>query len=480
MKKLLILLLCSALFYSDPVFGWGREGHETIAKIAERNLTKRAKKRIEKYLGGHSIVYYAKWMDEYRKTPEYAFTDGWHTAPVDARLHYSDELLNPKRGNAIYGLESAIRILENYREQSDSTVAVNLKYVIHLVGDMHCPAHIKYATHDMKYDVLFEDKYRKAHKFYVHSVWDNEIITVSRIWSVSEWADELDRLPKSDKQAIAAGTPATGCTMPPYAAKCSSNGPNPTPDWDRTFSEQGPASGRKSNPKSRIPARPFAERSFRLTDFGIHESDQGILSHQSSGSQAGAGRHCVRQILPPSPAASIYRRDTRIQSILRLPNESQRHEKADTRQRFARCLTTGRHRVGALFAYAVGKFVNGFIADYCNIKRFMATGLVVSASANALMGVLGLAQSVIPTAVVFVAFAVMWGLNGWAQSMGAPPAIISLSRWYPLKERGTYYGFFSASHNLGEFFSFLFVGSIVTFAGWQAGFSDRQRREPSG
>ena len=72
--------------------------------------------------------------------------------------------------------------------------------------------------------------------------------------------------------------------------------------------------------------------------------------------------------------------------------------------------------------------------------------------------------------MIFIAFAVMWGLNGWSQSMGAAPAIISLSRWYPLKERGTYYGFFSASHNLGEFFSFLFVGSIVTFAGWQAGF----------
>ena len=123
-----------------------------------------------------------------------------------------------------------------------------------------------------------------------------------------------------------------------------------------------------------------------------------------------------------------------------------------------------------LFAYAIGKFVNGFIADYCNIKRFMATGLILSAAVNALMGLLGLAHSVVPTAVIFAAFAVMWGLNGWAQSMGAPPAIISLSRWYPLRERGTYYGFFSASHNLGEFFSFLFVGSIVTFAGWQAGF----------
>ena len=194
MKKLLFLLLCAGFLQAGPVFGWGREGHETIAKIAERNLTKRAKKRIEKYLGGHSVVYYAKWMDEYRKTPEYAFTDGWHTAPVDAGLRYTDELLNPKRGNAIYGLELAVENLKDYRSLTDSAVAVNLKYVIHLVGDMHCPAHIKYTTHNMKYDVLFEDKYHKPHKFYVHSVWDNEIITTARIWSVSEWADELDRV----------------------------------------------------------------------------------------------------------------------------------------------------------------------------------------------------------------------------------------------------------------------------------------------
>ena len=104
-----------------------------------------------------------------------------------------------------------------------------------------------------------------------------------------------------------------------------------------------------------------------------------------------------------------------------------------------------------LFAYAVGKFFNGFIADYCNIKRFMATGLIVTTLANALMGILGLAYSIIPTMVVFFAFTILWGINGWAQSMGAAPAIISLSRWFPLRERGTYYGIYSASHNLGEF-----------------------------
>ena len=104
MKKLLLLLLFAGLLNTGSVFGWGREGHETIAKIAERNLTKKAKKRIEKYLGGHSIVYFAKWMDEYRHTPEYKFTNNWHTVPVNAELRYEDSML-ATGGNAIYGLE---------------------------------------------------------------------------------------------------------------------------------------------------------------------------------------------------------------------------------------------------------------------------------------------------------------------------------------------------------------------------------------
>lgn len=125
-----------------------------------------------------------------------------------------------------------------------------------------------------------------------------------------------------------------------------------------------------------------------------------------------------------------------------------------------------------LFAYAIGKFVNGFLADHSNIKRFMAAGLCVSTVANLLVGLLGFANGggFVGNMTLFAAFAVMWGVNGWAQSMGAPPAIIALSRWYPLSIRGTYYGFFSASHNLGEFLSFLFVGAVVGIFGWQWGF----------
>ena len=123
-----------------------------------------------------------------------------------------------------------------------------------------------------------------------------------------------------------------------------------------------------------------------------------------------------------------------------------------------------------LFAYAIGKFVNGFLADHCNIKRFMATGLIVSAAANFTLGILGFASESMPTMLLFTLFAIMWGINGWSQSMGAPPAIIGLSRWVPLSKRGTFYGFFSLSHNLGEWLSFLFVGILVSVAGWQWGF----------
>ena len=125
-----------------------------------------------------------------------------------------------------------------------------------------------------------------------------------------------------------------------------------------------------------------------------------------------------------------------------------------------------------LFVYAVGKFMNGFIADYCNIRRFMFTGLAISAAVNLLMGIIGVVNGfmAIPVAMIFFLFAVLWGINGWMQSMGSPPGVISLSRWFPQSKRGTFYSIFSASPYLGEFISFILTGLIVGAVGWQWGF----------
>ena len=125
-----------------------------------------------------------------------------------------------------------------------------------------------------------------------------------------------------------------------------------------------------------------------------------------------------------------------------------------------------------LLVYAFGKFVNGFIADYCNIRRFMAAGLFVSAVVNLVMGLLGfLGRAVsIPGIVTMAVFFILWGANGWVQSMGAPPGIINLSRWFPLSKRGTYYSIFSSTPYIGKFLTFILTGVIVGALGWEWGF----------
>lgn len=112
------------------------------------------------------------------------------------------------------------------------------------------------------------------------------------------------------------------------------------------------------------------------------------------------------------------------------------------------------------FAYAIGKFTNGFLADHSNIKRFMTTGLLVSALANLIMGFTS----------SFLFFAVCWGINGWVQSMGAPASVVSLSRWYKDAERGSFYGFWSTSHNIGEALTYILTAVVVSYFGWQWGF----------
>lgn len=205
MKKITLIII-SVLMACGTAFGWGREGHETIAKIAERNLKPSVKKKVEAYLDNHSIVYYAKWMDEYRRTPEYEFTGRWHGVPVDADFKYKPDA---EGNDAVAAINRAVDLLKDYKNLPDSTVCVNIKYLLHLVGDMHCPAHIYYENRNMKFNVIFGDKYylKPIREINFHSIWDFAVIQSSRIWSVGDYAAELDRLSKKEKKAIMAGTP---------------------------------------------------------------------------------------------------------------------------------------------------------------------------------------------------------------------------------------------------------------------------------
>lgn len=56
-----------------------------------------------------------------------------------------------------------------------------------------------------------------------------------------------------------------------------------------------------------------------------------------------------------------------------------------------------------LYSYAFGKFFNGFLADHANVKRFFATGVLLSSLMNLLIW-----QS-----NILWLWIIIWGLNGW-------------------------------------------------------------------
>lgn len=112
------------------------------------------------------------------------------------------------------------------------------------------------------------------------------------------------------------------------------------------------------------------------------------------------------------------------------------------------------------FTYAVGKFSNGFLSDYANIGRFMSTALFLS-------GLMAVAMGLSTTAFFFI---LLWGINGWFQSVGSAPSCVSLYQWFSPKQRGSRYSIWGGSRNIGEGITWILTATLVSYFGWQAGF----------
>ncbi len=112
------------------------------------------------------------------------------------------------------------------------------------------------------------------------------------------------------------------------------------------------------------------------------------------------------------------------------------------------------------YSYAFGKFFNGFLSDHFRPRLFFSASIFVAAIVNLFMGF---------TTFVWVAV-VLWALNGWFQGMAAPSAVISITNWFGLQERGRRYGVWNASHSIGEGLTFYVIAAIVSAYGWRYGF----------
>ncbi len=106
--------------------------------------------------------------------------------------------------------------------------------------------------------------------------------------------------------------------------------------------------------------------------------------------------------------------------------------------------------------YGIGKFLNGIIADRSNPRYVMTIGLLCSGIANLLFGFSSMLWTL----------AILWGLNGWFQSMGFPAGARLLSHWYTPKEYGKIWGIFGCSHQVGAAIIFI-AGGYLVLLGWK-------------
>jgi MFS transporter, OPA family, sugar phosphate sensor protein UhpC len=112
------------------------------------------------------------------------------------------------------------------------------------------------------------------------------------------------------------------------------------------------------------------------------------------------------------------------------------------------------------FAYAFGKFTNGFLSDRAHIGRLMSLGLFISSLCNLAFG----------WTTLFWVMVVIWAINGWFQSMGSAPSGTNISHWFSPSERGWRYSIWSMAQNFGEVISFLLASAIIVHYSWRASF----------
>lgn len=165
----LALALLFAAFPSQA-HGWGSKGHQIIARIANQRLSTRARKGIADLLKGQSLEAASTWADLQRSSQVFHFV----AIPVEAK-GYERERDCPKDRAGNYNC--LIERIKYYREilqdpkQSSASRAEALKYVLHLIGDLHQPFHCT-EKHGNTVRVTFNNSSTNLHR-----LWDDAMIT---------------------------------------------------------------------------------------------------------------------------------------------------------------------------------------------------------------------------------------------------------------------------------------------------------------
>jgi hypothetical protein len=166
-----------ALFLPNSLFAWGKVGHQSTAIIAEKNLSPKAIKEITALVGSTDLRESSLWPDKIKSEAAWFHSKPFHFTSVEDGQAYYDSLKNLRpdevaEGDAIRALLKSEDVLRSAKA-SKSEKVMALKFLVHLVSDIHQPLHtgrpIDYGGNSIKLDWFGKSAS-------LHSVWDYGIL----------------------------------------------------------------------------------------------------------------------------------------------------------------------------------------------------------------------------------------------------------------------------------------------------------------
>ncbi|KAG8707185.1 hypothetical protein FRC09_001975 [Ceratobasidium sp. 395] len=184
----------SAALFAAPTWGWGPDGHKTVATIAQIHLLPSARRAIRDILPDEyngSLANVATWADEARDQPQWNGTRD---------LHFVNGKNDEPPERCVFGQEgwtSDVNILngivDNTRIITSSTGADQdfaLRFLTHFLGDVHQPLHLTgHYRGANRVPVLYEGIHRD-----LHTVWDDDLIA-HRIRTLTNYTTALPTSP---------------------------------------------------------------------------------------------------------------------------------------------------------------------------------------------------------------------------------------------------------------------------------------------
>ncbi len=179
LKGVVALALVMSLT-APPSWAWGRTGHRLTALVADQYLNPQAKAEVAELLHGETLADVASWADEYRTG--HSETAPWHFVdiPADAAKFDRDR---DCPGKAQWRDCVTDRILYFEHQLGDTTLsekdrAFALKFLVHLIGDVHQPFHTIAESHggNQTKVTLLGSQQCGTRPCNLHSVWDDSLI----------------------------------------------------------------------------------------------------------------------------------------------------------------------------------------------------------------------------------------------------------------------------------------------------------------